>query len=88
MSSRFVMTVGKEKTRSQKVQKLEVKIIELKLGEKGHDYKRGSPMERQVIGTSEESWTSVSTSEHLPLFSRSAFSQAPFLNVTSNDIKS
>lgn len=52
MSSCLVMAVGKEKARSQKVQKLEVKIIELKLGEKGHDYKRGSPTERQVIGVS------------------------------------
>lgn len=46
-----MMTVGKEKARSQKVQKLEIKIIELKLGEKGHDYRRRSPTERQVIGT-------------------------------------
>lgn len=52
MSSCLAMTVGKEKARSQKVQKLEIKIIELKLGERGRDYKRGNPMERQVIGTS------------------------------------
>lgn len=85
MSSCLVMTVGKEKARSQKVQKLEVKIIELKLGEKGHDYRRGSPTERQIIGSSQESWgpVSVSTSQLFPLLSRSAFLfQAPFLNVT------